>query len=121
MNIALCACGLLVANGLVFGDPMIPRYQLHRRGILLWEGVVVHGTLEVTVKVHLARVQHVKAFDVWWFDPACREFMLVSPHDPLSKTASQAAYEALETASTQIQPVVIPHTPQPPKFDQFER
>ena len=79
---------------------MTPRYQLHRRGILLWEGTVQHGDRTVEVKVHLARVQHVKARDV-------SEFMLVSPHDPLCKAAGQATFEALNEASTQIQPVVL--------------
>lgn len=86
---------------------MTPRYQLHRRGILLWEGTVQHGDRTVEVKVHLARVQHVKALDVWWLDPALSEFMLVSPHDPLCKAAGQATFEALNEASTQIQPVVL--------------
>ena len=99
---------------------MTPRYQLHRRGILLWEGMVKHGDREVAVKVHLARVQHVRALDVWWLDPAAHEFVLVSPQNPLCKTAGMAAFEALDEASTQIQPVVILHTPQLPRFDQFD-
>ena len=98
---------------------MIPRYSLHKRGRLIWEGVVRVDQDEgdVEVKVCLTRIQHVYGLDVWVRRKKLNggfDFFVVPPDNLLAEAAGRAAFSALHRASSTIQAVVC-RTPQLPE------
>lgn len=95
-----------------------PRYSLHKRGRLIWEGVVRVDQDEgdVEVKVCLTRIQHVYGLDVWIRRKTLHggfDFFVVPPDDMLAEVAGLAAFSALHRASSQIQ-AVVSRSPQLP-------